>query len=192
MYRHCIVGVCEKKAENGLTTSLQFPLSKTTARMLERKKQYLSKSEALLKASRFCTYQDRTQQEVREKLVYAYGQTEAEADEIIVELITQNFINEERFAKNFAGGKFRMKKWGRVKIRLEMEARGLTEYCIRQGLKEIPDSDYLKTLYQLLEKKYESHQEEAPLMRKQKIARYAIGKGYEPDLVWKAIADFEE
>ncbi|MBC8109525.1 MAG: RecX family transcriptional regulator [Verrucomicrobia bacterium] len=156
-----------------------------------KKKQYLSKKEAFLKAGNFCAYQERTQQEVKDKLIYEYGQTADEADEIVSDLIEQNFINEERFAKAFAGGKFRMKKWGRIKIEHELKQRGLSAYCIRQGLKEISEADYLQTLYQLIEKKEKTITLENPLLRQQKLARFALTKGYENDLVWKVLKDFE-
>ena len=159
--------------------------------MLQKKKQFLSKKNAFLKAANFCAYQERTQQEVREKLIFEFGQTLDEADEIIVDLIEQNFINEERFAKAFAGGKFRMKKWGRLKIENELKARGLTVYCIRQGLKEIPEADYQQSLYELMEKKYNTLLEETPPVRRQKMFRFALGRGYESDLIQKVLNDFE-
>jgi regulatory protein len=159
--------------------------------MLQKKKQNLSKKDAFLKAANYCAYQERTQQEVREKLIYEYGQTTDEADDIIVDLIEQNFISEERFAKAFAGGKFRMKKWGKVKIEAELKARKMSAYCIKQALKEIPESDYKKTLFDLLEKKYNALANEENFSKKQKMARFAISKGYESELVWKLIEDFE-
>jgi regulatory protein len=136
----------------------------------------------------FCVYQERTQQEVRDKL----WELEVDRDwieEIISQLIVENFINEERFAKAFAGGKFRMKKWGRVKITMELKIRKLSEYCIKKGLKEIPEEDYLKTLSELMEEKITAIKEQNQYKKNHKIAAYLIGKGYEPDLVWDLLRE---
>lgn len=141
----------------------------------------------LIKAANYCAYQERTQAEVRERLA-EWGIYGDDAEQIIVRLIEENFLNEERFAKAFAGGKFRVKNWGRQKIKYELKARGLSDYCIRIGMAEIEDDDYLKTLQEILEKKSkELKSEKNPQILKQKLARYAIGKGYESDLVWEII-----
>lgn len=123
---------------------------------------------------------------MRDKL-YTYGLDEDEVEEIILRLIQENYVNEERFAKTFAGGKFRMKKWGRIKIKLELKARGLSTYCIQKGMNEIDPEVYWETLVDLAEKKDASEKESNPLVRKQKVARFLIGKGYEQDLVWEAV-----
>ncbi len=141
------------------------------------------------KAASFCAYQERTQDEVRQRLKKWGVWEEDEADEIIAELITQNYVSEERFAKTYAGGKFRLKKWGRRRIKQELTKRGLTDYVIKQGMDEITDHAYEQTLQDLLTKKLESLQrtESDPRKRKQKLARYALSKGYESELVWKII-----
>lgn len=143
----------------------------------------------LVKAASYCAYQERTQQEVRERLKKwnIFGD---EAEEIISELIALNYLNEERFAKSFAGGKFRIKKWGGLKIRQELQRKGLTDYNIRVAMEEINLDDYEKELYQLIQKKYEAVSRTEPDLwkQKQKVARYAISKGFESDMVWKAIA----
>lgn len=153
-----------------------------------RRKKKLSPPEALAKISRFCAYQERSHQEVKNKL-YEYGLWSNEVDEILTQLITSGFLNEERFAKAFAGGKFRMKKWGRVKIQHELQAQGLTRNCIQRGLNEIDAADYRKTLKQLLKKKAAEINEVNAFKRRDKIARFAIGKGYEADLVWEYLKD---
>lgn len=144
--------------------------------------------EALIKAANFCAYQERTQDEVRERLK-GWGIYGDEAEEIITRLIEENFINEERFSKIYAGSKFRVKQWGRLKIKYELKMRGLSEYNIRKGLAEIADDDYEETIRELVEKKAnELRNEKQKLIVKQKIARFVIGKGFESDLVWKAIS----
>lgn len=142
--------------------------------------------EAKLKAADFCAYQERTQQQVRDKL-YSYGLYEDEVEEVLTELITEGFINEERFAVSYAGGKFRMKKWGRLKITHGLRGLKISEYCINKGLEEIEEEDYLNTLAHLLEKKRESLTDDNPFIIGRKLANYAIQKGYEPHLVWDII-----
>ena len=146
----------------------------------------------LQKAASYCAYQERTQEEVRQRLK-TWGVWGDEAEEIIAELIAQNYLSEERFAKTYAGGKFRQKNWGRRKIRQELTRRGLTDYTIQQGMSEITDEAYEETLRELLVKKHKALEksESNALKRKQKLARYALGKGYESELVWKVLNSFE-
>lgn len=138
------------------------------------------------KIYRYCAYQERCHAEVRRKL-FELGARSSDVDELITELITQGFLNEERFAKAFAGGKFRMKKWGRIRIVRELEQRGLTPYCIKSGLAEIEEADYHKTLIEVLEKKAAQLDVEDQFVRNDKLATYALQKGYEPDLVWRTL-----
>ncbi|WP_247237319.1 regulatory protein RecX [Telluribacter sp. SYSU D00476] len=142
----------------------------------------------LQKAASYCAYQERTQDEVRKRL-QKWGVWGEEADEIIAELISMNYLSEERFAKTYAGGKFRVKNWGRLKIKQELSRRGLTDYNIRQGMAEINDEAYATALDELLSKKLIAlrRTETDPLKLKQKLVRFAIGKGYESDLVWRTI-----
>jgi regulatory protein len=146
----------------------------------------------LQKAAAYCAYQERTQDEVKKRLQKwkIWGE---EADEIIAELITQKYISEERFAKTYAGGKFRIKNWGKIKIRQELQRRGLTEYNIREGIKEITDETYHQNLRELLLRKKNLIESKEPdtFRLKQKLARFALGKGYESDLVWKLIEELE-
>ncbi|MBA4144153.1 MAG: RecX family transcriptional regulator [Azospira oryzae] len=152
------------------------------------KKKY-SLPEALAKIYRYCAYQERSHQEVKNKL-YEYGLYSSEVEETISRLISEGFLNEERFAKAFAGGKFRIMKWGKHKIERELQAQGLTKKCISIGLKEVDDSDYRKTLKALIRKKSELIHEENTFKKKDKVARYVIGKGYEPELVWEMVKNY--
>jgi len=144
----------------------------------------------LQKAASYCAYQERTQDEVRQRLKKwdVWGE---EADEIIAELISLNYMSEERFAKTYAGGKFRMKNWGRMKIKQELHRRGLSEYSIEKGMKEIGDKAYQEGLRELLTKKkiLLDRTEPDAFKLKQKLARFALGKGYESELVWKTIEE---
>lgn len=154
-----------------------------------RKRKY-STQEALSKIESYCAYQERSHKEVKNKL-FSYGLYASEVDELLSHLISAGFLNEERFAKAFAGGKFRMKKWGRLKIKNELEQLGLTKRCIERGLKEIEQPDYMHELKTLLKKKWLSVKEENLFRKRDKVARYAIMKGYEPELVWEFIRAFQ-
>ena len=156
---------------------------------LSKKEKVYTRQEALIKISSFCAYQERTQQEVRDKL-YGYGLHKDMVEEIISKLISENFINEERFARTYSGGKFRMKKWGRVKIKEALKSKGISDYSIKKGMLEIDGKDYLITLRSLVEKKSEKEKEKNEYRRKHKIAQYVVGKGYEADLVWETLGDF--
>jgi regulatory protein len=151
------------------------------------KKKY-SPAESLARIQRYCAYQERSHKEVKNKL-YDYGLYSTQVDEIISQLITDGFLNEERFAKAYAGGKFRIKKWGRVKIKHELKALGLTKNCIQRGLNEIESADYSKTLKALIKKKASESKETNPFKKRDKIARFVIGKGYEAELVWEYVRD---
>ncbi len=147
----------------------------------------VSAKEALQKMVSWCAYQERSQYEARKKLKETYWLDNEEIEWVIAELVTQGFINEERFAKTFAGGKFRIKKWGKRKIRQALQMHHITEYCIKEALNEIADEDYEATVRELLMKKNEKISEKNPLKRKQKLAYYAIGKGFESDIVWDIV-----
>jgi regulatory protein len=152
------------------------------------KRKRLTPSEALGRMYRYCAYQERSHSEAKNRL-YEFGLSRDDVDDLLTRLITEGFLNEERFAKAFAGGKFRIKKWGRIKIVNELESHGLTANCIRSGLKEIDDQDYLETLRNLLRKKSELLTEENEFAYRDKLSKYAIQKGFEPDLVWKLIKE---
>jgi len=148
------------------------------------------RQQAKAKAAKYCAYQERTQQQVRDKL-YQYGLSGDTVEEVLTELIADDFINEERYAQAFCRGKFSQNKWGRIKIELGLKQKGLSPYCIRKGLKEIKEEDYLQQLHDLCERKWQSLEKEDTYQRKNKTARYLMGKGYETELVWRTIEDME-
>lgn len=145
-------------------------------------KKQLTKEQALQKLKHYCAYQERCHSEVREKL-YSLGVRRADHDEIIAKLIEENYLNEERFAIAFAGGKFRMKQWGRIKIKYELKQKQVSDYSIKKALKQIDESDYLNVMKKLSEEKYASLKKEQWIVRKKKMMDYLIQKGYEPELV---------
>jgi len=141
--------------------------------------------DALQKAASFCAYQERTQQEVRNRLK-EWSVWGDDAEEVIAELITQNYLNEGRFAKSFAGGKFRVKGWGKRKIQ-QLKQRGISGYNLEQAMREIAPDDYRQTLTDLLDKKRRTLRDDNPLVVKQKLIRYAMSRGYESDLIFAVL-----
>jgi regulatory protein len=138
--------------------------------------------------ARFCAYQERSHHEVREKL-YALGLSDDDVEAVISRLITDGYVNEERFSKSFAGGKFRMKKWGRIRIEHALQSHDISARCIAIGLKEIDENDYRETLIRLIQSKATTIDKENEYEKWDLVSQFVIGKGYEPDLVWKIIKE---
>ncbi len=157
----------------------------------EKVKKIFDKKTAFIKSQQYCVYQERSQQEVRDKL-YEWGLHKEDVENIIVDLIGENFINEERFAIAFASGKFRIKKWGKVKIKNELKAHKVSIYCIKKALASIDDTDYLKTLKDIISKKRKLIKEKNKYKMYAKIANYAISRGFETDLVKELLSNNEE
>jgi regulatory protein len=153
------------------------------------RRQSLTKEQALQKARHFCAYQERCHNEVKEKL-YSFGLWKNDVEEAISVLIGDDYLNEERFAIQFAGGRFRMKQWGRVKIRYELKQRQLSEYCIKRALAAIDEEDYHKTLSRLAAQKWDTLKDEMnPFVRRRKTQDYLLQKGYESDLIGVALKE---
>jgi regulatory protein len=151
-------------------------------------KQYFSKEEALQKAKQYCAYQERCHSEVKEKL-YSLGTNKKEVDELLSELISDNYLNEERFAIQFAGGKFRIKQWGRIKIKYALKQKQVSEYCIKKALKAIDEKDYTKTAEKLFEQKLKTLKAEKNIfIKKRKLQDHLLQKGFETSIVSKLIA----
>ncbi len=148
----------------------------------------LTASEVRKKIYHYCAYQERSHQEVKNKLNDLELST-PDIEEMISHLITEGYLNEERFAKAFVGGKFRLKNWGRIKIVNALEAKGLTKNCIRIGLREIDDADYRRTIESLILKKLDQTDEENIYVKREKLATHVIQKGFEPELVWEIVKE---
>ena len=150
------------------------------------KKQVTSIEEVKRKLESFCVYQDRCHKEVEKKLAEYHLIPEAK-EHILLHLLEHNFLNEERFAKSFARGKFRIKKWGKQRITRELKLRDISVYNIKVALKEIDEEDYLASLYDLIEKKNNQVTEENTFKRKKKIIDFLLYRGYETELVFKTV-----
>ncbi|MCP9198931.1 RecX family transcriptional regulator [Gramella sp. GC03-9] len=144
--------------------------------------------EAMQKLMHFCAYRDRSQKEVEDKLIQM-NMIPAAREKIIIKLMEDKFLNEERFARSFVRGKFRMKKWGKIKITQELRKREISAPLIKTGLSEIDQKVYLETLYELAERKLEKIKEPNDFKRKKKLADHLLRKGYESQLVFDCVND---
>jgi regulatory protein len=143
-------------------------------------------TEARSRIAKYCAYQERCHKEVRDKL-YSYGLFKEEVEQLIYELIQNNFLNEERFAIAYAKGKFNYKKWGRNRIKQELQFRKISDYCIKKGLQTIDEEQYEVVLTNLLEKKIASLKNMKSYQKNFKAAQFVLSKGYESDIVWSII-----
>jgi regulatory protein len=151
-------------------------------------KKVTDKLQAKVKAEHFCAYQERSQHEVRTKL-YTFELRYSDIEEIISDLIQDNFLNEERFATTYALGKFRIKNWGKHKIRQGLKLKQVPEKLINKVLKQLDESAYSDTLKKLLIKKADLLREADIFKRNYKIMQYALGKGYERDLIAEVLKE---
>jgi regulatory protein len=149
-------------------------------------KKQLTPQQALQKLKHYCAYQERCHSEVKEKL-FNLGIRKKYHDEIMAALIEEGYLNEERFAIAYAGGKFRMKQWGRLKIKAALIQKQVSPYSINKALMQIDEKTYLQTLENLAKKKHVSLRQEQYLIRKKKTMDYLINKGFEPELVKAAV-----
>ncbi len=152
--------------------------------------QRLTPNQALPKIKQYCAYQERSHSEVRDKL-YSFGITKIDIDEIISKLIDDNYLNEERFAIHFAGGKFRIKHWGKVKIKYQLKQKQVSDFCIKKALAAIDNTAYKKTLYKLADAKIATLQSEKnSFTRKKKLQDHLLQKGFEMELVKVIVNDY--
>lgn len=152
----------------------------------EKKTIKLDKKAALARAEHYCAYQERSQQELRDKL-YEWGLRTDEVEELISELIQTNFLNEERFTQAYVSGKFSIKHWGKVKIRQGLKLKRVPDKMISNALKAIDYDEYLKTILNLALKKLPAIKENDPYKRKYKLVSYLLGKGFENDLILEVL-----
>lgn len=143
--------------------------------------------EATKRMERYCAYQERCHKEIHQKL-YEMRMIPEAVDMIIGHLLQHNFLNETRFAQAFARGRFRVKKWGRVRIIRELKLREISRFNIQIALKEIPDSEYYKVFDELAEKRLLQLETETNLQRKRKkLADYLFYRGWESEIVYAKI-----
>ena len=150
------------------------------------KKKSYSLNEAKKKLENFCSYQERCHKEVEEKL-RELGMIQSASQEIIAQLIQEDYLNETRFAKNFARGKFRIKNWGRNRISRELKSRNISDYNIKMGMQEFTDIEYEETFYNLIEKRKKSVEHLPIDQQKKKIFSYLSYRGWEHEKIFDAL-----
>jgi len=153
-------------------------------------KEVYSIKEAINKIEHYCAYQERCHEEVVSKL-RTMKLDSSEIDEIIIHLISSNFLNESRFACSFARGKHRIKHWGIIRIVNELKFRKITTYNINLALKEIPPEEYLDTFHSLAERQWEAIRESNALKKKKKFCDFLLRKGFESNLVYEKMKEME-
>ena len=144
--------------------------------------------EATRKLEHYCAYQERCHQEVTRKL-RSMQMIPMAIDHIIGHLIQHNYLNEERFARSFARGKFRQKYWGRNRIERELKAREVSKYNIKAAMQELPQEEYTQHLYILAQKKLQQIRETHPMKKRKKLADYLLYRGWETHLVYDTVKD---
>ncbi|MEO6290503.1 MAG: regulatory protein RecX [Ginsengibacter sp.] len=151
--------------------------------------QNFTPDQAIPKIKQYCAYQERCHAEVRDKL-YSFSLYKKDVEYIISLLISENFLNEERFAIIYAGGKFRINNWGRIKIKQALKLKQVSDYCIKKALKEIDEAQYQKTFQKLAEQKLKTIKSERNIfVKKRKLQDYLLQKGYESNMITKLIKD---
>lgn len=153
-----------------------------------KRKIVLDKKAAIIKAERYCAYQERAQQEVRDKL-YDWGLKSYEVEEVITELILNNFLNEERFAMAYVSGKFKIKKWGKIKIKQGLKLKRIPDKMIKDALNSIDFDDYLVAILDTAVKKLRVLNEKDAFKRKYKLMTFLQSKGFENDLIFEVLKD---
>lgn len=154
------------------------------------RKQNLTKEQALQKLRHYCAWQDRCHDEVKTK-AYSLGLKKPEVEEALAVLIGEDFLNEERFAKKFAGGKFRMKQWGRVKIKQALKQKRISAYCISAAMQEIDEAEYEKIIRLLARKKWDSVKGAGAnhFVKMSKTRDFLLQRGFEAALVISVIKE---
>jgi regulatory protein len=139
----------------------------------------------------YCAYQERCHSEVRSRLL-ELGFRGADVEEALAALVADDFLNEERFARTYVRGKFKYNQWGRQKIVSQLKQKKISEYCIKKGLLEIDEEEYEHMVMALLTKKWDALIKESnPWIRKQKVQRYLLQKGFESTYITAAIAQMQ-
>jgi regulatory protein len=151
--------------------------------------QKLTPSQAIPKVKQYCTYQERCHSEVRDKLS-SYGVYGKDAEEIIAMLVEENYLDEGRFAIQFAGGRFRLKQWGRVKIAYELKQKQVSSYCIQKALAAIDEEAYYTAIAKLAGEKLNTlKSEKNQYVKKRKLQQYLVQKGYESGVIAHVIGN---
>jgi len=153
---------------------------------MQNKKLTYTVEEAKRRLERYCVYQDRCHNEIEQKL-YEMRMIPEACEVIILHLMEHEFLNEERFSKSFARGKFRIKQWGKQRIIRELKQKNISKYNIETALKEIDADEYFTTLQQLTQKKWETIPEKDIYKKRKKVIDFLMRKGFESNLIYEEV-----
>jgi regulatory protein len=142
----------------------------------------------LEKLRKYCAYQERSHKDVQEKM-WKLKIPMGWRDDIFLGLMQEDFLNEERFARTYARGKFNIKQWGRIKIIQGLKQHAVSKKCIQLGLTEIDEDEYLKVLSATIELKCSKLKEKNQWKRRGAIYKFVSGRGFEGNLVTDAMKD---
>ncbi|QOD59512.1 RecX family transcriptional regulator [Polaribacter haliotis] len=156
--------------------------------MFEQKKKSFTVEELKRKLENYCVYQDRCHKEVEQKM-HEFNLIPEAREIILLSLMKDNFLNEERFSKSFARGKFRIKSWGKQRIVRELKFRDISAYNIKTALKEIDETEYIETVYRITENRNEVISEPNIYKRKKKLIDFLMRKGFENELIYKVVKE---
>jgi len=149
-------------------------------------KKVLTQHQAQLKAENYCAYQERAQQEVRDKL-YSWGLNEEEVENVLANLISENFLNEERFAIAYCNGKLRMKGWGKIKIKQALKTKRVSDQLIKIAFKQVDLDEYERILNHIIDKKLREITSKDRYTIKNKVYQFALSRGFESDLIFSIL-----
>lgn len=157
----------------------------------EKKKKVYTVDEAWERITNYCALEDRCQQQVMEKLNRMLSNQDV-IEELLVRLIEQRFVDEERYARSYVRGKFKIKRWGRLKIKQGLYYKAISDYCTRKAFEEIDEAAYRDTVMEVLHKKNNILRESDPYKRKQKLMQYLASRGFESQYIYDAIDQLKE
>ncbi|MDN3641890.1 regulatory protein RecX [Lutimonas halocynthiae] len=158
---------------------------------MQQKKSTYTLEEAKRSMERYCVYQDRCHQEIEKKLRQMNMIPQA-CDLILLHLMEHDFLNEERFSRSFARGKFRIKQWGRRRIEMELKQRDISAYNIKAGLSEISQEEYEKVFEEVSKKRFDSVREPNVFKKRKKVADFLLRKGFESNKVYEVLRELEK
>lgn len=158
---------------------------------MKSKVKYYLISDALKAMQKYCAMDEHCQQDVRQKLNDG-GMWGDDAEEVIAALISEGFINEERYSIAFATGKLRINRWGKIKIKHHLKAKGISEYCIRKALNELQDEEYNQALQKVISTKIHKPVEELNFPERQKLYSFALSRGFEPEVIARVLKNEED
>lgn len=153
---------------------------------MQPEKKLFTFDEIKQKLINYCVYQDRCHAEVEQKMREFVLIPEAK-EEIILYLLKENYLNEERFTRSYIRGKFYIKNWGKTKIKIHLKQKGITEKLITKCFDEIDNDDYLKIIAKLYENHFSKQKGLQEYQKKSKTIKHLLSRGFEYENILQVI-----